>query len=283
MKRLLSVLTAVALSLLLGCPSESAQKRMEDKIAAQQKTLEKSKAERLAKEESAKAPAPAAPVVLDPFWDNPEYTALVPDAPCPPDFWALFPGDAPGADKAEKKANNAKRAALAKALREKTYVVKLKGPGQVTLLPYDAPAGQFPLEVLGTIDCTDSFGHVAISWTAAKASTPPNSAAKQDADVTQRIWLADPLKYALPMKSMSEAKEYGDKYKGGFSARVVVKLGKTDVDKKIIKTAKVTEKDITIGGGMEDWGAGRLLRTDVQGIRVAVDREKTPVLEKKTP
>jgi hypothetical protein len=280
MKRLLSMLV-VAAPALLGCPTESAQKRMEDKIASAQKTLEKAKTDRRAKEEAAMAPAPVAPVVLDTYWDSPEYTALISDAPCPPDFWALFPGEAPGANKEEKKANNAKRAPLAKALREKTYVVKLKGPAQVTLQPFDPPTGHFPLEVLGTIDCTDAFGHVAIAWSAAKAITPGNSAAKQDADVTQRIWQADPLKYALPMKSMVEAKDYADKYKGGFSARIVVKLGKVDVDKKVIKTEKVTDKDITIGGGMEDWGAGRLMRTELQGIRIAVDREKTPVLEKK--
>lgn len=282
MKRLLVTL-AVATLALLGCPTESAQKRMEDKIASQQKVLEKAKQDRRAKEEAATVPVAVAPVQLESFWDSPEYTALIPDAPCPADFWSLFPGEAPGANKEEKKANNAKRAGLAKALREKTYVVKLKGPAQVTLQPFDAPTGHFPLEVLGTIDCTDAFGHVAIAWSAAKAGAPPNSAAKQDADVTQRMWFAEPLKYALPMKSMVEAKDYADKYKGGFSARIVVKLGKADVDKKIIKTEKVTDKDITIGGGMEDWGAGRLMRTELQGIRIAVDREKTSVLEKKGP
>lgn len=256
---------------------------MDDKIAAQQKKLEGAKVEKRAKEAAAAAPPALPPVQLESYWDNPEYTVLQADGPCPEGFWALFPGEAPGANKEEKKANNAKRAALAKSLREKTYLVKLKGPGQVTLLPFDPPKGHFPLEVLGTIDCTDAAGHVAIAWTPAKAGTPPNSAAKQDADVTQNIWNAEAMKFTLPSMTMVEAKDYADKYKGAFAARIVLKLGKAAVDKKVIRTQKVQDKEITIGGGMEDWGAGRMIHADIQGYRIAVDREQKMVLEKKGP
>jgi hypothetical protein len=35
-----------------------------------------------------------------------------------------------------------------------------------------------------------------------------------------------------------------------------------------------------IGGGTEDWGAGRMVRADGVGIRVAGDKEKLMLIEK---
>ena len=134
-------------------------------------------------------------------------------------------------------------------------------------------------------DYTDSFGHVALAWTAAKAGDPGNSAAKQDAEITQNYWVAQPVTFSIPMKSMAEAKEWANSNRIGLSARVVFKLGKVEVDKKLHKVAKVTEKaageTISIGGGTEDWGAGRLVRVELIGLRVAVDKEKTQLFEKK--
>jgi hypothetical protein len=222
---------------------------------------------------------------LDKPWEDTAYVELRADGPCPPNFWALFPGETPGATKEEKKANNASRAELAKALREQTYLVKLHGPDVVKLLPYDAPKGWFPLEVIGTIDCTDSIGRVALAWSAVKAGDPGNSAAKEGADVTQNMWMAEPVKFTLPMKGMSDAKVFDTKNRLGLSARIFFKLGKAEQDRKMKKLPKATQKasgeTIDMGGGTEDWGAGRMVRADGLGIRVATDKEKTMLVEKK--
>lgn len=229
------------------------------------------------------APKESEVVKLGSPWDDGKVIGN--DAACPEGIWALFKGDAPGGDKAEKKANEAKRADLVKDLKAQTFMVKLRAPDGVKLKDFDPPKGEFPLEVQGSIECTDSFGHVALTWTAAKAGNPGNSAAKQDAEITQNYWIAPPVTFAIPMKSMVEAKEWANSNRIGLSARVVFKLGKVEVDKKLHKVAKVTEKaageTISIGGGTEDWGAGRLVRVELIGLRVATDREKNQIFEKK--
>jgi hypothetical protein len=236
--------------------------------------------------ENAPAPLPVEVVKLDPPYDDTQAIAILPDAPCPEGFWALFPGDAPGATPEEKKANAAKRKELAEAARAKRYIVKLRAPAQVVLSPYDAPNGKFTIDVNGTIDCTDGLGRIALAWTDAKAGDPGNSAAKADADFSQNAWIAQPAHFELPIKSLTEAKEFNDKNRFALSARVAFGLGKVEVDKKIKKVAKVTEKvaaageTLSFGGGNEDWGAGRLIHADLLGIRVATDREKKQLVEK---
>lgn len=273
----------LALTLTLcGCPGDS-KKKMADK----QKQLEQAKADQKAKQEQ-KELLPDLPkdvVRLDKPWEDESYVELKTDAKCPENFWALFNGEVPGATPEEKKANKARQAEYAKALREQTYIIKLRAPDQVSLKPYDAPNGKFPLEVVGTIDCTDSIGHVAIAWTAAKAGDPGASAAKEGSDLVQNAWIAPPLTFALPMAGMSAAKEFDNKHRLGLSARLIVKLGKTEIDKKLKKLPKVVEKaageTLTIGGGTEDWGAGRLVRVEQQALRIAIEREKTALIEKK--
>lgn len=272
----------VATALLaLGCGGKDSSQRTLDKLKAQ----EKERAEKKRKDdEAANAPAPVVEAAkLDAPWAEQGHTVIAADGPCPEGLWALFAGDAPGANPAEKKANQAKRAELQKTLKAQSFLVKLRAPDQVQLQPFDAPKGEFPLEVLGGIECTDSAGHIAIAWTAAKAGDPGNSAAKADADITQSMWLAPKVTFALPMKSMLEAKEFNNKNRLGLSARVVFTLGKTEVDKKLKKVAKVVEKahgeTLQIGGGTEDWGAGRLVRAELIGLRVAIDQEKTQLFE----
>ena len=255
----------------------------DQKVVAEQKqkALEAAKAAQKAAEEAkdkAGGGTKTAGVKLEPFWDDAAYLRVAPDGQCPEGLWALFPGDAPG-DGDQKKANAAKRDEIAKKLRESTFVVRLKAPVTVTLKDYDAPKGVFPLEVVGTVDCTDSIGRIAIAWTPAKSVTPGNSAAKQGAEVAQAIWMADPTKYSFPVKSMADAKEFKNKHGFDIDARIVFKLGKADVHKKMIKTTKVTEGDITMGGGMEDWGAGRMVVAEVQGVRISTDHEKQPLVE----
>lgn len=261
---------------LTGCPGDG-KKKMEER----QKQLDEKK-EAQAKAEAKTTAAPAKEVVqLDKPWEDSSYVMLRADAACPDNFWALFPGDPPGANKDEKKANGARRADLAKALREQTYLVKLRGPDDVKLLPFDATKNEFPVEVLGTIDCSDSIARVAIAWSAIKAGDPGASAAKEGADVTQNVWMGTKLRFALPMKGMADAKEFEQKNKLGLSARLFFKLGKVEVDKKLKKMPKVKGEGLDFGGGVEDWGAGRMVRAEAVGTRLAIDKEKTTLIEKK--
>jgi hypothetical protein len=274
---------AAALALVACQGQDAAAKRAKEKL----KQAEADKAEKQKKDAEADAkrflPKESETVKLGSPWDDGKLIAS--EGACPEGIWALFKGDAPGADKAEKKANEAKRAELVKDLKAQTFMVKLRAPDGVKLKDFDPPKGEFPLEVQGDIECTDSFGHVAITWTQAKAGNPGNSAAKQDADITQNYWMAPAVTFAIPMKSMSEAKEWKNKNAIGLSARVIFKLGKVEVDRKLHKVAKVTEKaqgeTISIGGGTEDWGAGRLVRVELIGLRVASDHEKNQLFEKK--
>lgn len=271
-----------ALLLAAGCPSD-ASKKTADKL----KALEEKKAadKKAADQKELLAELPKDVVKLDPPWEDPSYVVIKQDGPCPENFWALFGGDVPGATKEEKKANAAKRPELAKALRAQTYLVKLRAPDDVKLHPFDATKNEFPLDVIGTIDCTDSAGHIAIAWSPVKAGDPGNSAAKEGAEITQNVWMAQPLSFRLPMKGMADAKEFDQKNRLALSARLFFKLGKGEIDKKLKKIGKVVEKaageTLTIGGGVEDWGAGRMVRAEGVGVRVATEKEKTMVFERK--
>lgn len=145
---------------LTGCPND-ASKKTADKLKAldERKAADKLKAD----QKETLADLPTDVVKLDAPWDESGHVLLRSDGACPENFWALFPGEAPGATKEEKKANAAKRPELAKALRDQSYLVKLRAPDDVKLFPFDATKNEFPLEVMGSIDCTDSVGHVAIA------------------------------------------------------------------------------------------------------------------------
>lgn len=255
--------------------------RTEQQLAALQKKKEE---EKKAKDEDKLAPLPTEVVELDPPYDDRQATVIGQDGPCPDGLWALFPGDAPGANAEEKKANGARRKELADALKAQKFIVKLRAPNQVTLSPYDAPNGKFGIEVIGTIDCTDALGRIAIAWTDAKAGDPGNSAAKEGAEFSQNVWMAEPVRFELPMKSLTEAKAFNDGNRFGLSARAAFTLGKVEVDKKLRKVAKVKMEalgeKLGYGGGTEDWGAGRLVHAQLLGIRVATEREKKTLLTK---
>jgi hypothetical protein len=279
------VLVLVALS--VGCGNKKSNKsRTEQQLDELQKKKD-ADAQKKEKDEKAKlAPAAAEVVNLSSPYTDASSTLINPDGPCPEGMWALFPGDPPGATKEEKKANAAKKKDLADSFKGKQFLIKLRGPGQVTLKPYDAPKGSFPVEVLGTIDCTDPAGRIAIAWTAAKAGDPGNSAVHEGSDITQNIWMAPPLPFELKMTSQQEAKDFFGKNVIGLSARVVFTLGKVEVDKKIKRVKKVTEKaageSLGFGGGDEDWGAGRMVHAELVGVRVATDREKKELFDQKT-
>jgi hypothetical protein len=281
--------------LLLGaCTGKStAEQRIADKVKkaeADQKAREKADADKQAAREAAMSgkPPPSGEVVkVDPPYSDDGNVVIRSDGECPEGFWALFATPPPGADKEAKKANAAKKAELARALRERTYLVKFRAPAEVKLSPYDAPNGRFVVDVNGSVDCTDSIGHVTIAWTKAVADTPPPSAAQEGAEVTQNVWMAPTVQFQLPMPTMAQAKEFNDKNRLTLSSRVAFKLGKVEIDKKLKKIAKVEAEaageKLSIGGGTEDWGAGRLVRAELIGVRLASDREKTQVAEKKGP
>ena len=288
-----ALVTSCLLVLAASCSKQSdAEKRISDKVKqAEASATQKDK--RTTDRETAREaammgkPPPGEVVKVDPPYGDEGNVKLISDGDCPEGFWALFPGEPPGADKEAKKANGAKRAELANALKGKTYLVKFRAPTDVKLSPYDAPNGRFTVSVAGSIDCSDSIGHVTIAWTKAVATTPPPSAAQEGAEVTQNVWMAPPVDFLVPMPTMQGAKDFNDKNRLTMSARVALKLGKFEVDKKMKKVAKVeTEaagQKLKMGGGMEDWGAGRLVRAELIGIRLASDREKTTVAEKKGP
>lgn len=272
------------LVLTTGCTREGSSRTSEQLEQLKKKKEEQAK-QAAAKEKAKLEPPVVESIKLDPPYDDASAVVINPDGPCPENFWALFGGDVPGASPEEKKANAAKKKELADQLRAKKYLVKLRGTPGVTLSPYDAPNGKFTIDVAGSIDCTDSLGHVTIAWTDAKAGDPGASAAKQGAEITQNVWMAPPLPFTLPIKSLVEAKEFNDKNRFGLSARVAFAPGKVDLDKKLKKIGKVTEKaageTLTIGGGVEDWGAGRLLRAELLGVRVATDREKKQLFDQR--
>ncbi len=276
------LVVAVGVAGCKGSPSNRAQEQLE---ALQRKKEAEAKAKAAAEEARLKAAtAPAADASLEPPYDEAGSTRLRMDGPCPEGLWALFPGDPPGGSKEEKKANAAKKKELAAALKGKQFMVRLRPP-DVKLLPYDAPKGEFTIELLGAIDCSDSIGHVTMAWTDAKAVDPGASAAKEGAEVTQNIWDAPKVTYTLPMKSQAEAKAFEAKHRMNLAARVVFTLGEVKVDKKLKKIAAVSEaaagESLGYGGGVEDWGAGRMVKAKPLGVRVATDGEKTVLFDKR--
>jgi hypothetical protein len=273
--------TAFVLLLSLAASCTDSNERTKAALEAlQQKHAEEAKAAK-----KTPAAAPVETLRLPAPYDEADSLVVVPDGPCPDGLWALFPGDAPGSTPDEKKANAAQRTELAQRFATRTLLVKLHAPSTVTLSPYDAPNGRFVIEVAGTVDCTDALGRIALAWTDAKATTPPNSAAKEGAELAQNIWVAPALRYEWPLVSLSEAKAFNEKNRLGLSARVAMTPGKVEVDRKLKKVGKVNEKvagqTLAFGGGTEDWGAGRLLRGTVLGVRLASDREKVELLNKR--
>jgi hypothetical protein len=272
-------LPVVLLLTAASCTREPS-KRTQDQLAALQK--KKEAAARAAREGAdALAPLNTDVVRLEAPYDDVPALVVTADGPCPEGLWALFPGPAPGLDAEEKRANEARRAELAAALAARTVVVKLHAPDAVKLAPFDAPRGRFVIEVAGTVDCQDASGRIALAWTEAKAVAPR----RDDADVVQRVWQAPPVRFELPMGSLSEAKAFYEANRFTLSARVAFKAGRVEQDKKLVRMGKVSQKalgeTIEFGGGAEDWGAGRLLRATLLGVRVATDKERKQLFDQR--
>jgi hypothetical protein len=269
---------AAAAVLALGCGEKKDARWVEQQEKANEEAKAKLHAERLKQQDALYAPKTTDSGPKDPFWDDPALIPVENERACPAGIWALFPGKAPGTEKEEQRKNEAQRAELAQKLKSSRFITHLKPPNDVKLEEYDAPKGYFPVTVEGYVDCTDSAGHLVIAFNQAKAITPPSSAAKQGAEVTLRIWDAKPTIFNLPMKSMSDAKDWKSHHQFDLEARVVYTLGKPEVDHKMFRTSKVSAAGMTLGGGAEDWGAGRAIRAVVEGSRLTTDKGRT-VLE----
>ena len=85
---------------------------------------------------------------------------------------------------------------------------------------------------------------------------------------------ARPLRLVVPFPTASAAKRFAQGEGLGLEARLVYRLGKVDVDSKVKKVSGE-------GGasGEVDWGAGRLVRVELLGVRLGVDHERTAVME----
>lgn len=278
MTRRVTLLTLVAA--VSGCTDQSGHRAKEQLDALQRRKADAAKVQK---------PVAAAPQLfhVSAPYDELQSTLLSSDGQCPDGLWALFPGEAPGATPDEKRVNEARRPELAKALLNRPFLVRLQAPGKVTLQPHDAANGRFVVEVAGAVDCIDSAGHVTVAWTEAKAIETPPSAVSRGAEVLPNLWQAPPLTFELPMKGLSEAKAFYDANRLGLSARVAVTLNKAEVDTKLRKVGKVTkalpDETVGYGGGVEDWGAGRLVRAALVGVRVAAEQEKKELIERRGP
>lgn len=282
MRRTARLLLLATASTLAGACTDQSGDRAKEQLAALQRK----------KAEAAAAPAKANPGVpavhhLPAPYDETQAVVLTPDGQCPEGLWALFPGEAPGETADAKRANEARRAELARGLSTRPWLVMLRGPSKVTLSPHDAAKGRFLIEVAGAVDCIDSTGHLTVAWTAARALESPGSAVSRGAEVLPNLWQAPPLTFEHPMRALGEAKAFYDTHRTGLSARVAVTPGKVEVDRKLRRMGKVSKtvpgETVAYGGGVEDWGAGRLLRATLVGVRVATDQERTELVERRPP
>jgi hypothetical protein len=244
------VLGALLGSLGAGCDSGA---RAREQLAQRQR------------ERATAAPVADAGVRLPAPYDDSQALRLVPDGPCPRGLAALFAakGEALGPQ--------------AEAVEALPYLVQL-GPRYVHLGDYDAPNGRFVIEVEGSVDCTDDAGHVTIAWTKAAAQPMTPSAVEQADGPRPYVWVAPQLKLQWPFASPTGARDFALLHRSDVTARVALRLGPGEVDVRPRKVPKVETQaagqTLSYGGGLEDWGAGRLVRARLVGVRVAVDAER---------
>ncbi len=255
-----------------------------ERMKERQEALDRAKAAQKEKDAQARAPkGPAENRPLHPFWDDPSFVVVRHEAACPEGLWSLFPGRAPGGDDETRKQNESRRSELAAALRDKTFVARLRGPPAVDLKDFDAPKGHVPLELAGLVECEDSIGHIAIAFTAPKAIDPKASALEEGNTLVQSIWTAPAQPFALPMPNLSDGRNFVQKHRLGMEGFVVFRLGKPEVHRKRVKVKRVTQGEVTMGGTTDDFGAGRLVRADVQGTRVLAHPGPLVVVDTREP
>lgn len=236
-----------------------------------------SKSKPKGKPDASTAPPKEEAVKLELFWDDPSYTVIGDQAPCPEGFWALFGGNPPGETKEEQKANLAKKADLKKGLEGKTFLVHMQSGDEVSLGDYSNAKGELDVNVKATVLCkSPSLENVTIAFGPVKAQLPPGR------DFGQYFWLGDPVKFPVKV-AFSQVPEFRNKHRLDLDARIVFTAGKVEQHKKLIKSTETAEekaerKKFDIpgkAGGMDDWGAGWVMHAEVKGVRVAADRGKT--------
>lgn len=269
--RKVAVVLGVLLSL-TGCKSSS------DRMKERQKARD---AEKKAQEDAAEAKRKAAEpkadwAKLDEFWEPPGAVKIASGRPCPEGLWALFPAT-PG-EGAEQAANEAKRAALLEKVMGQTYVVQLRHNQGVEFKKYNAKKKTMSVEVEGLVECFDGAGLLSVAWGDPAKPYRPKGEEEEDGNPPQSVWRARPLLFPLPFDSAAEAKAFTEKDGLGVIARLVFTLGKADVDSKFQKTVKPNGEE---GEDNLDWGAGRLVRVKLIGVRISSDFEKNALTEKK--
>jgi hypothetical protein len=265
MMRLLSCTLVLGLGLAgAGCnDAETRVREQKKRIDAERKAYQE------AQEAKRKAAAPKIEVAqLEPFWGDSSYSRIMTGRQCPEGLGGLFPGAPTPADEA-----------TASKLRNATYVtVHSHGIG-VTIGRYDPKKKALAVEVDGVVECFDSSGLLTVAW--GEPTKPFRQPGDEDEDVlAQSVWRARPLKFAVPMRSPAEAKRFSQKEGLGLEARLVYQLGRVDVDSKV---KKVPSADEGKPEDSVDWGAGRLIHVTLLGVRLAVDHEKTALIESRKP
>jgi hypothetical protein len=262
----------MALSLALGCTDNTEKMR-----AAQRRRDEEKKAFEKQAEERRKAAAPKVGAAqLEATWDSPDYLPIATGRKCPEGLWALFPST-PG-EGAEKQRNEQKKAELAEAMRQATFVAVMHHGTGVTLGKFDKKKKVLPVQVEGVIECFDGLGLLTVAvGEGAKPFRPPKSKRGEDDLSPQAVWRAKPLAFKVPFDSPLEAKVFTQGEGLGTEARLVFTLGKTEVDEQLEQVPPNEEAGTQ--GGSVDWGAGRMVHALVKGVRLASDHEKKLLVE----
>lgn len=261
---------ALILGLAFAGPAcTDSKKKMRD---AQKRLDAERKAHQEAEDAKRKAAAPKVEQAqLEPFWADPSYQRVATGRPCPEGLGSLFP--TPGAPRDDE---------TVARLRAATYVSVLSHGNGVTVRQYNPKKKVLTVEIEGVVECFDSSGLLTVAWgePAKPYRQPGGDEEEEEEAVAQSVWRARPLRLFVPFPSAAEAKRFAQKDGLGLDARLVYRLGKVDVDSKV-KKAPPTEE----GGapGALDWGAGRLVHVDVLGLRLAVDHEKTALIENRKP
>ncbi len=270
-----SLVLCAVLAVSGGCvDNKKKMKEAQQRRDAEKKSQEEKEAARL------KALTPKVDrAKLDSFWDDPSFLKISLGRPCPEGLWSLFPG-APG-EGAEQTRNESKRTELAEKMKNATFVVLLSHGNGVTMRKYNAKKKQLTVEVDGLVECYDGLGLLSVAWgQPAKPFRPPPPDADEEEMTPQAVWRAQPLLFPLPFATAAEANKFRDKEGLGLETRLVFKLGKIDVDKKVLKTAKPLPDAGAVKEEL-DWGAGRLVHVEVLGVRVGTNFEKTMLAEKR--
>lgn len=248
-----------------GCTdSKKKMREAQKRLDAERKTHQE------AEEAKRKAAAPKVEQAqLEPFWGDTGYVRVATGRPCPEGLGALFPS--PGAP--------SDAGAAAAKVRDSTFVTVLSHGSGVELRQYNPKKKTLTVEVDGMVECFDSSGLLTVAWGAPAKPYRPSEDAEEDVS-PQAVWRARPLRLPLTFPNAAEAKRFSQKEGLGVDARLVYRLGKVDVDSKVKKPPPSTEPGAVPTEGL-DWGAGRLVHVDLLGVRLAVDHEKTALVEQR--